>query len=146
VAHLATLGVRVLRNERVAIGDAFDLAGVDDASAHRMLPDHGQDVAKALRGRDPSRAVVLLAHQPKAIRDALRADVDLQLSGHVHGGQMVPFNWLVLLDQPFVSGLHLVERTWIYVSTGTGYWGPPMRVGPGAELTHVELVHAPPGA
>jgi predicted MPP superfamily phosphohydrolase len=143
IEHLATLGVRVLRNERVAIGDAFDLAGVDDASAHRMLPDHRQDVAKALRGRDPSRAVVLLAHQPKAIRDALRADVDLQLSGHVHGGQMVPFNWLVLLDQPFVSGLHLVERTWIYVSTGTGYWGPPMRVGPGAELTRIELVSAP---
>jgi predicted MPP superfamily phosphohydrolase len=143
IQHLAGLGVRVLRNERVAIGDAFDLAGVDDASAHRMLPDHGQDVAKALRGRDPSRAVVLLAHQPKAIGDALRADVDLQLSGHVHGGQMVPFNWLVRLDQPFVSGLHLVERTWIYVSTGTGYWGPPMRVGPGAELTRIELVSAP---
>lgn len=140
IAHLATLGVRVLRNERVAIRDAFDLAGVDDASAHRMLPDHGQDVAKAVSGRNPSRAVVLLAHQPKAIKEALRADVDLQLSGHVHGGQLVPFNWLVRLDQPFVSGLHLVERTWIYVSTGTGYWGPPMRVGPGAELTRIELV------
>jgi len=140
IAHLATLGVRVLRNERVAIRDAFDLAGVDDASAHRMLRGHGQDVAGAVRGRDPSRAVVLLAHQPKAIADALRADVDLQLSGHVHGGQMVPFNWLVRLDQPFVSGLHLAQRTWIYVSTGTGYWGPPMRVGPGAELTRIELV------
>jgi predicted MPP superfamily phosphohydrolase len=140
IAHLATLGIRVLRNERVAIRDAFDLAGVDDASAHRMLPDHGQDVAKAVNGRDPARAVVLLAHQPKAIKEAQRADVDLQLSGHVHGGQLVPFNWLVRLDQPFVSGLHLVERTWIYVSTGTGYWGPPMRVGPGAELTRVELV------
>jgi predicted MPP superfamily phosphohydrolase len=144
IAHLATLGVRVLRNERVAIRDAFDLAGVDDASAHRMLPDHGQDVAKAVSGRDPSRAVVLLAHQPKAIKEALRADVDLQLSGHVHGGQLVPFNWLVRLDQPFVSGLHLVKRTWIYVSTGTGYWGPPMRVGPGAELTRIELVSGAP--
>jgi len=142
IAHLATLGVRVLRNERVAIRDAFDLAGVDDASAHRMLPGHGQDVAKALEERDPARAVVLLAHQPKAFKEALRAGVDLQLSGHVHGGQMVPFNWLVRLDQPFVSGLHLVERTWIYVSTGTGYWGPPMRVGPGAELTRIELVSA----
>jgi hypothetical protein len=140
IAHLATLGIRVLRNERVAIGDAFDLAGVDDASAHRMLPHHGQDVAKAVRGRDPSRAVVLLAHQPKAVADAIRADVDLQLSGHVHGGQLVPFNWIVRLDQPFVSGLHLAQRTWIYVSTGTGYWGPPMRVGPGAELTRIELV------
>ena len=142
LAHLRTLGIRVLRNERVDIGDAFDLAGVDDASAHRMLPGHGQDVAKALAGRDPSKAVVLLAHQPKALKDALRADVDLQLSGHVHGGQLVPFNWIARLDQPFVSGLHRVERTWIYVSTGTGYWGPPMRVGPGAELTRIELVSA----
>jgi predicted MPP superfamily phosphohydrolase len=142
IAHLATLGIRVLRNERVPIRDAFDLAGVDDASAHRMLPHHGQDVARALAGRDPARAVVLLAHQPKALKDALRADVDLQISGHVHGGQMVPFNWIVLLDQPFVAGLHRVERCWLYVSTGTGYWGPPMRVGPGAELTRIELVRA----
>jgi predicted MPP superfamily phosphohydrolase len=142
IAHLATLGVRVLRNERVPIRDAFDLAGVDDSSAHRMLPGHGQDVPRAMQGRDPDRAVVLLAHQPKAVMDAVPADVDLQLSGHVHGGQMVPFNWLIRLDQPFVSGLHRLAQTWIYVSTGTGYWGPPMRVGPGAELTQVELVSA----
>jgi hypothetical protein len=139
IAHLGTLGVRVLRNERVDVRGLFDIAGVDDSSAARMLPHHGQDVAKALAGRDPAKAVVLLAHQPKAVAEAQRHDVDLQLSGHVHGGQLVPFNWLVRLDQPFVSGLHLVEKTWIYVSTGTGYWGPPMRVGPGAELTHIEL-------
>jgi predicted MPP superfamily phosphohydrolase len=140
IAHLSSLGIRVLRNERVPIRDAFDLAGVDDASAHRMLSGHGQDVSKALAGRDPSRAVVLLAHQPKALKDALRCDVDLQLSGHVHGGQMIPFNWIARLDQPIIAGLRLVERTWVYVSTGTGYWGPPMRVGPGAELTRIELV------
>ncbi len=142
IAHLSTLGVRVLRNERVPIRDAFDLAGVDDHSAARMLRGHGQDVPGAMRGRDPSRAVVLLAHQPKAIVDARRLGVDLQLSGHVHGGQLVPFNWLVLLDQPFVKGLHRADDTWIYVSEGTGYWGPPMRVGTRAEVTHVELVSA----
>jgi predicted MPP superfamily phosphohydrolase len=142
IAHLKTLGIRVLRNERIPIRDAFDLAGVDDARSRGMAPGHGQDVARALAGRDPSRAVVLLAHQPKALKDAVAAGVDLQLSGHVHGGQMVPFNWLVRLDQPLVAGLHLVEQTWVYVSTGTGYWGPPMRVGPGAELTRIELVVA----
>jgi uncharacterized protein len=142
IEHLETLGVRVLRNERVDVRGLFDLAGVDDASSARMLPHHGQDVAKAAQGRDPSRALVLLAHQPKALKDALAAEVDLQLSGHVHGGQLVPFNWLVRLDQPIVAGLHLVDRTWVYVSTGTGYWGPPMRVGPGAELTRLELVAA----
>jgi uncharacterized protein len=142
IAHLATLGIRVLRNERVDVRGLFDLAGVDDASSARMLAHHGQDVAKAAQGRDPSRALVLLAHQPKALKDALAAQVDLQLSGHVHGGQLVPFNWLVRLDQPIVAGLHLVDKTWVYVSTGTGYWGPPMRVGPGAELTRLELVAA----
>jgi uncharacterized protein len=142
IAHLATLGVRVLRNERVPIGDAFDLAGVDDASSHTILPGHRQDVAKALAGRDPSRAVVLLAHQPKALRDAVPHGVDLQISGHVHGGQMFPFNWLARLDQPIVAGLHRVGQTWAYVSTGTGYWGPPMRVGPSSELTRIELVAA----
>jgi hypothetical protein len=142
IAFLGTLGVRVLRNERVDVRGLFDLAGVDDSSAARMLRGHGQDVGKALEGRDPAKAVVLLAHQPKAVSDARRHDVDLQLSGHVHGGQLVPFNWLVRLDQPFVSGLHLAGKTWVYVSTGTGYWGPPMRVGPGAELTHLELVRA----
>jgi hypothetical protein len=140
IAHLATLGIRVLRNERVDVRGVFDLAGVDDASSARMLPHHGQDVAKALEGRDTSRAVVLLAHQPKAVSDARRGDVDLQLSGHVHGGQMVPFNWLARLDQPFIAGLHRLGTTWVYVSTGTGYWGPPMRVGPGAEITRIELV------
>lgn len=140
IAHLRTLGIRVLRNERVTIRDAFDLAGVDDASAHRMLAHHGQDVEGALAGRDASRAVVLLAHQPKAAKSAIALDVDLQLSGHVHGGQMFPFNWLVRLEQPFIAGLYRVAQTWIYVSTGTGYWGPPMRVGTGAEITRIELV------
>ncbi|MDP9034878.1 MAG: metallophosphoesterase [Myxococcota bacterium] len=140
IAHLGTLGVRVLRNELVSVRGAFDLAGVDDASAARMLPHHGQDVGKALATRDPSRPVVLLAHQPKALRDALRGGVDLQLSGHVHGGQMVPFNWLARLDQPLIAGLYRIESTWVYVSMGTGYWGPPMRVGTTAELTHIELV------
>jgi predicted MPP superfamily phosphohydrolase len=140
IAHLRALGIRVLRNERVPVRGAFELAGVDDASASRMLPGHGEDVAKAVDGRDASLPLVLLAHQPKTLHAARAAGVDLQISGHVHGGQMVPFNWLARLDQPVVSGLHLVEKTWIYVSMGTGYWGPPMRVGSGAEVTRIELV------
>jgi hypothetical protein len=83
--------------------------------------------------------LVLLAHQPKTVREAARAGADLQLSGHVHGGQIFPFNWLVHLDQPFVSGLHRLEKTWIYVSAGAGYWGPPMRVGTRSEITLIEL-------
>jgi len=143
IAHLESLGIRVLRNERVDIRGIFDLAGVDDISAERMQPGHGQDMVKATQGRDTSRALVLLAHQPKSLKDAVLAGVDLQISGHVHGGQIFPFNWLAHLDQPYISGLHQKEKTWIYVSAGTGYWGPPMRVGTTAEIARIELIAKP---
>lgn len=144
IAHLRALGVRVLRNEHVRIGgdDGFDLAGIDDASAHGFGNGHGADIEKALRGRDASRACVLLAHQPRGIDRADALGVDLQLSGHTHGGQIFPWNLLVRLQQPFVSGLHRLARAQIYVSRGTGYWGPPMRVGAPAEITEIELVAA----
>jgi hypothetical protein len=82
---------------------------------------------------------VLLAHQPKALEDAKRHGVGLQLSGHTHGGQLWPFHWLVRLAQPVVSGLARFGDTFIYVSNGTGYWGPPMRLGAPAEVTQIVL-------
>jgi predicted MPP superfamily phosphohydrolase len=142
LAHLPSLGIRVLRNERVTIGeglDAFDLAGVDDWSGRGFGHGHGPDLARALAGRDRGRVLILLAHQPKQIFEAAAADVDLQLSGHTHGGQMFPFGLLVRLQQPYVAGFHMHEGTGIYVSRGTGYWGPPMRVGSPAEITQIEL-------
>lgn len=137
IRHLGTLGIKVLQNERVRIGgeDGFDLAGIDD-------PTGDPDLAKALEGRDPSRGVVLLAHQPRAIALADELKVDLQLSGHTHGGQMFPWNLFVRLQQPFVAGLHQLSHAQIYVSCGTGYWGPPMRVGAPAEITEIELAKA----
>lgn len=140
IAHLEALGVRVLRNERVRIGgaDGFDLAGIDDHSSAAF--GHGPDLERALRGREAERACVLLAHQPRGIDLADRLGVDLQLSGHTHGGQMFPWNFAVRLQQPFVAGLHRLVRAQIYVSKGTGYWGPPMRVGAPAEITEIELV------
>jgi predicted MPP superfamily phosphohydrolase len=141
--YLDTLGVRVLRNERVEIrrGDAaFDLAGVDDYTAGSAgVPGHGADLPRALEGRDPSRAVVLLAHQPRLVEQAADAGVDLQLAGHTHGGQMAPFNLFVPLQQPAVSGLHRFRRTWLYVSRGVGFWGPPVRVGAPPEITILTL-------
>jgi predicted MPP superfamily phosphohydrolase len=141
LAHLTTLGIRVLRNERVAIGgaDGFDLAGVDDWSAGRYGNGHGADLSRALEGRDRNRGLILLAHQPKQVFEAADAGVDLQLSGHTHGGQMFPFGYLVKLQQPYVAGFHIHQGTALYVSRGTGYWGPPMRVGSPAEITHIEL-------
>jgi hypothetical protein len=140
VRHVRELGMRPLRNERVAIGgaDGFDLAGVDD---HRgdWVRGSSEDIGKALAGRDPARAVVLLAHDPGSFRRASAQGVDLQLSGHTHGGQIWPFNYLVRLAVPWVAGLHRVGASLLYVSRGTGFWGPPMRLFAPAEITELVL-------
>jgi hypothetical protein len=139
-AELRRLGITVLQNERVQIGngpDSFDLAGVDDFSAGRF--GQGPSLERALAGRDPTRELVLLAHQPRAVFEASEAGVGLQLSGHTHGGQIWPWNFFVRLQQPVVSGLERIGRTLVYVSNGTGYWGPPMRLGAPAEITRLVL-------
>jgi len=141
--HLPTLGVEVLRNERVPIGRggaSFDLAGIDDRTAASSgLPGHGADLDAALDGRDDAVPVVLLAHQPVLVEQAAAAGVDLQLSGHTHGGQLWPFDYAIRLDQPAVQGLSRRGDTQLYVTSGAGYWGPPMRVGARPEVTVVEL-------
>jgi predicted MPP superfamily phosphohydrolase len=141
--HLPGLGVEVLRNERVAIsrgGAAFDLAGIDDRTAASSgVPGHAADLDAALDGRDDATPVVLLAHQPVMVDQARAAGVDLQLSGHTHGGQLWPFDYAIRLDQPDVEGLSRHGDTQLYVTSGAGYWGPPMRVGAQPEVTVVEL-------
>jgi predicted MPP superfamily phosphohydrolase len=140
--ELERLGVRVLRNERVSIGTAeasFDLAGIDDHMGAGMAPGHGPDLRKALAGRDPSRALVLLAHEPRGLDEASAAGVGLQLSGHTHGGQFWPWKWVVRLAMRYAEGLHRHGDTWIYVSDGTGFWGPPLRLGTTPEITLVTL-------
>jgi len=144
IAELTRLGIRVLRNEHVPIGgpEGFDLAGVDDWSSKRFGNGHGPDLSRALAGRDAARELVLLAHQPKQIHEAAAKGVGLQLSGHTHGGQIFPWGLFVRIDQPYVAGLDRHEDTMIYVSRGTGFWGPPMRVGAPSEISLLELVRA----
>ncbi|MGM0577803.1 MAG: metallophosphoesterase [Myxococcota bacterium] len=144
---LEKLDIRVLQNERLALGDrgpggaSFDLAGVHDHTAARFGVGHAPDVQGALDGRDPERELVLLAHQPRQIYAAEGHGVGLQLSGHTHGGQLWPFGAATALVQPYLAGLHRHgDGTQIYVSRGTGYWGPPMRIGAPAEITSLVLV------
>jgi predicted MPP superfamily phosphohydrolase len=131
--HLRSLGIQILRNENVTVGRALALAGTNDSSAD-------EDVPAAVAGRDPQLPLVLLAHHPRTVREAMLADVDLQLSGHTHGGQMLPWGWLARLWDPKVSGLARFGRTWLYVSHGTGFWGPPIRVGTRCEIAAITLV------
>ncbi len=141
IAEISRLGVRYLRNERVVIerdGAAFDLAGVDDHSAGG--PGHGEDLAAATAGRDRERALVLLAHQPRQVRRASKYGVDLQLSGHTHGGQIWPWHYIVKLQQGgLIAGHYEHEGTQLYVSRGCGYWGPPVRLLAPLEITRVIL-------
>ncbi|MEU6150185.1 metallophosphoesterase [Actinosynnema sp. NPDC047251] len=142
LAELDRLGVHPLRNERLRVeraGAAFDLAGVNDVTGRGF--DDGPDFARALDGRDRSSPVVLLAHQPVQAHEAARHGVDLQLSGHTHGGQMFPFHLAVGLQQPVRSGLATVDGTQVYTSNGVGFWGPPVRVGAPPDITVVELHH-----
>jgi predicted MPP superfamily phosphohydrolase len=136
VDEVARLGVRPLRNERVAL-DGLDLAGVNDLGGadYRDAPDFG----KALGDRDPTRPVVLMAHQPVVAHRAAKYGVDLQVSGHTHGGQMAPFNLLVKLQQPVVSGLGTVDGIPVFVTNGAGFWGPPVRVGAPPQVTVIDL-------
>ncbi len=144
IRKLSELGLRPLSNERVGLGgddeEGFDLAGVDDY--HAAAFGRGPDLKAALRDRNSKRELVLLAHQPKQVFEAARAGVGLQLSGHTHGGQIFPWGLFVRLQQPFLKGLVSVDGTQLYTSCGTGYWGPPMRLGAPAEITLIEL-HAP---
>jgi uncharacterized protein len=111
------------------------LAGVTDLSA-------ASNPHAAVAGAPDSDVRILLAHQPRSAFAAQDAGFDLQLSGHTHGGQYFPFNVLVRLFQPFVAGLHRLEAMWLYVSRGTGYWGPPLRFGAPSEITLIELTAA----
>ncbi|MCX5399273.1 metallophosphoesterase [Streptomyces sp. NBC_00102] len=136
VDHVRELGLHPLENARVEI-DGFDLAGVNDVAGESE--GQGPDFDRALGDRDPARAAVLMAHQPVVIDDAVAHGVDLQLSGHTHGGQLWPGNLVAELANPTVAGLERYGDTQLYVSRGAGAWGPPVRVGAPSDITVVEL-------
>jgi predicted MPP superfamily phosphohydrolase len=144
LAYMDSIGWATLHNRHVIIdrdGDRLIVAGVDDATAKASgLPGHGANLDAALSGADRSLPILLLAHQPKQVTHAVRAGVDLQVSGHTHGGQIWPFNLLVRLEQPVVHGLSRHgDRTQLYTSRGTGFWGPPFRVFAPSEITLLTL-------
>lgn len=146
VEHVKSLGMRVLRNEHVTLGEgaaAFDLAGVEDHRSGSYSRGAGEDLPAALAGRDPDRPVVLLAHDPTTFRAARHAGVDLQISGHTHGGQIWPFGLLVRAVIPWVSGLYREGPAHCFVSRGTGFWGPPIRLLAPAEISELVLRAAP---
>jgi uncharacterized protein len=144
VAEFRRIGLTVLMNEHVVIehrGARLVLAGVTDYTAGHFDPAQRSDPAAALEGApEDVDTRVLLAHQPRSAHAAADAGFTLQLSGHTHGGQIFPWNFLVRLQQPFTAGLARLGSLWVYTSRGTGYWGPPKRLGAPSEITRIRLV------
>ncbi len=142
------LGITVLNNSRVEIRQGKDtiiLAGITDHEAGRFGKEHAPDFDKTLGGltkigaAETRQPVILLAHQPRAVEEAAPYGVDLVLAGHMHGGQIWPFNYLTLLQQPYLKGFYQHKDTLLYVNLGTAYWGPPMRVGTYKEISQFIL-------
>lgn len=143
VAFLRDLGIDVLLNEHRVLergGAPFVVAGVCDYTAGQFVPAHAHDPERAVQGAPEGALKLLLAHQPRSALSAAPFGYDLMLSGHTHGGQFVPWNFFVPLQQPFVAGLHRVGRMWVYTSRGTGHWGPPLRLGAPSEITLLTLM------
>lgn len=139
---ISELGLDVLVNEHRVLeknGQRLILGGVTDISARQMVPAHRSDPAASLAGAPKAGVRILLAHQPISVYKAAEAGYDLQLSGHTHGGQYFPYSKLIRVAQPFVAGLYKHGAIWLYVNRGTGYWGPPIRIGSPAEITEIIL-------
>ncbi len=138
--HFSKMGFQVLRNEMRTLKRSeasLQIAGIEDWSSSDL--GVGPDLNEALKERDPRYPTILLAHQPKGFEEASLLGVDLQISGHTHGGQIWPLPYVVPLFMPYVRGLHRLGSSHIYVSCGTGFWGPLMRLGAPSEITLLEL-------
>lgn len=143
--EMRRLGFTVLINEHRIIRHGAGrilMAGVTDFNGGQFLKSHESSPESAISGAPQNDVKILLAHQPRSIFRAAAAGYDLMISGHTHGGQYFPWNFLVGLQQPYTAGLYLHGGTWIYVSRGTGYWGPPLRAGVPSEITVITLAKA----
>ena len=143
VEQIKKMGYKVLNNEHTLIekeGEKILLAGVTDFESIALDPLNASDPLKAKEGAPETSYKILLAHQPRSIFNASEAGFDLQLSGHTHGGQFFPWNFVIRLQQPFLKGTHRYKETDLYICTGAGYWGPPLRVGSSPQISLIRLL------
>ncbi len=139
---IENIGFKVLINESVELNinnSTLAVTGIPDRSAGYFVQSHRTNMEKAIDGIGDADFKLLLAHQPKDIEHAVKYGYDLQLSGHTHGGQYIPFSFLVQLAHPFLKGLHKQDDTQIYINQGTGFWGPSIRIGTVPEITQILL-------
>ena len=147
IEEAGRLGFDVLLNEHRLITRGTGkilLAGVTDVSGGQFIPAHRSDPHGAIAGAPPADLKILLAHQPRSLYEGLKAGYHVQISGHTHGGQFFPWNLLATVGQPCIKGLRRFQDTWLYVSKGTGYWGPPVRIGARSEIAVITLTRTKP--
>lgn len=143
IKYAENIGFQVLLNEHKIIehnNGRLCLAGVTDIQGGQFYPHHKSDPIKAIQGSPDKSYKILLAHHPASVYQSAEAGFDLQLSGHTHGGQYFPFQYFIPLDQPYVKGMYKHDKTLLYVSQGTGYWGPPLRLGTFPEVTLFKFI------
>ena len=139
---IENMGFKILVNESQILnikGSTIMITGIPDRSGKHFSSIHKTDMEKAVEGMAECDVKILLAHQPKDVEHAVKYNFHLQLSGHTHGGQYFPYSLLVQMANPFLKGLHKRENTWVYINQGTGYWGPPLRIGTESEITEITL-------
>lgn len=145
IDELKALGLTVLLNQHVVVKHndvELVIAGITDYSGYKFSKDHASDPKAALLNSPQDSIKILLAHQPRSALEAHKYGFDLQISGHTHGGQFWPWNLFVRLQQPFTAGLGKINNMWVYTSRGTGYWGPPKRLGSPSEISLLRLIKA----
>ena len=141
-SYLPELGLEVLKDSHrfISHGEASILiVGISDPTTETFFPDAASGLSVATPREHQADFSLLLAHRPGTAYEAVTYGFDLQLSGHTHGGQFFPWNFVIHLFQPFAVGLHRYQDMWVYCSRGTGFWGPPMRLGAPAEITEFTL-------
>ena len=142
VGKVAELGMIPLMNEHVILnieGESLAIAGVTDLMAHRVLKSHRSDLGKAVAGIPAGMPTIMLAHQPGSADQTIGLNIDLMLCGHTHGGQFIPFNFALARIEKYSAGLYQHGDIQVYINRGTGYWGPPLRLGIPSEITLIEL-------
>ncbi len=147
ITYLETVGIHVFKNSNVILTrpsesgvEKLMIAGVHDWHGEQFSEEHRSDPFKAAKTEEAVSCKILLAHNPYSIDDAAKAGFDFQISGHTHAGQFYPFVFIVKLRLKHNEGLYQInDKTQLYVNRGTGYWGPPNRLGKRSEITHYTL-------
>jgi predicted MPP superfamily phosphohydrolase len=148
IAQLELMGIHVFKNSNIILSrpqtdgtiDQLLIGGVYDWQAWKHIEAHRADPIKAALTTEKVACKILLAHNPQSTDANAKADFDLQLSGHTHAGQFYPFVFIAGLAHKYFEGLYQVnDKLQVYVNRGTGYWGPPNRLGKSSEVTKITL-------